>query len=106
MYPMLSTNYVNLGVVTFNCHSFLANQHFVTSILIYCDILMLQETLLLEDNSFKLGKINIDFDYYSVPATRKSDIFFCGRSSGGLAILWRKTLGFMIDQHSRTDRII
>ena len=105
MFPMSSATYVNLRIVTFNCHSFLANQHIVTSILSYCDILMLQETLLSEVDSFKLGKINIDFDYHSVAATRKSDIF-CGRSSGGLAILWRKTLGFVIDQHSHTDRII
>lgn len=76
MFPMSSATYVNLRIVTFNCHSFIANQHIVTSILSSCDILMLQETLLSDDDCLKLGKIDSAFDYHSVAATRKSDIFF------------------------------
>ena len=57
MYAMSSTNFVNLKIVIFNCHSFLALQHIVTSNLNYCGILMLQETLLSDDDSFKLGKL-------------------------------------------------
>ena len=66
---------------------------------------MLQETLLSDDDSLKLGKINSNFYYNSFAATRKSDIC-CRRPGGELAILWRKTLGSVIQQNSHTDRIV
>ena len=49
------------------------------------DILMLQKSLLSDDDSLKLGKNHTDFDYHSVTAMIKNNTF-CGRSSGGLAI--------------------
>ena len=66
---------------------------------------MLQETLLSDDDSLKLGEINSNSDYHSVTATRKS-YTCCRRSGGKLAILWRKTLGNVIQQNSHTDRTI
>ena len=54
------------------------------------DILFLQETLLPKDNSDKLEIINTECNGIQVSSMRKS-IKLYGRSSVGLAILWKNT---------------
>ena len=56
------------------------------------DILMLQETFLSTDECSLLDTFDSRFLCAYVPATRNPEVFV-GRSSGGLAIFWRKNIG-------------
>ena len=82
-----------LGVITYNCHSLRANREFVKSLLQSCDILCLQETLIDDNNSSELD-LDQNFNSCYTPATRTETVFV-GRSSGGLAIYWRKSKTLM-----------
>ena len=73
-----------------------------------CNILMLQETLLpnhaIENIDRLLGEM-LDFvEYYFVPAVRDEDCF-CGRSKGGLAMIWNKMVSPYVTTRTFTDRI-
>ena len=102
---MTLSNTKSLRIISFNCHSLVANQVIIESFIQECDILLLQETLLVEHDSWKIGMISREFDYCSVAATRKSDVF-CGRSSGGLSILWRKNLNVVVEPLIYSSRIM
>ena len=78
-----------LKIVTYNCQSFTCNREIISEILESCDILLLQETLITEVNSFLLSNINDDF-CFSFTSAHKANNSLYGRSSGGLAIYWRR----------------
>jgi len=94
----------SLRIISYNCGSFKSNVEIVNLLLEDCDILLLQETLL-PDYCSDLLCINDNFDYSSVAATRNSDTFF-GRSSGGLAIYWRKCLSSVVEVFEYSSRIM
>ena len=77
-----------LKTISLNCQSAKANVGLISRLLNKCDILCLQETLLSEDNINILENISDDFSTVHIPSIRKQGNFY-GRSSGGLAILWR-----------------
>ena len=56
------------------------------------DVICLQELLLLHEDSDVLFSISEDFDCYMIPSKCSKSETFDGRPSGGLAILWRKSL--------------
>ena len=59
-----------------------------------CDLLLLQETLLPDhalDQAEDLRKYNDEIDFFFTPATRPESSFR-GRSSGGLGLIWKKSL--------------
>ena len=72
------------------CQSINVNLESVSSILNDCDILLLQELLLANDNGILENK-NINFNAVQVSTFRKSNQLY-GSSSGGQAILWRKKI--------------
>ena len=76
-------------IISYNFQSLNANSETVSSLSNDCDISLLQETLLTNDNSDTLENININFNAVLVSSVRKSNQFY-GNSSGGLAILWKK----------------
>ena len=78
-----------LRLISYNCFSLGSNANMVCSLLKKCDVLCLQETLVDENNSNILDNLDNEFITAYVPAYRKPDCFV-GRSSGGLAILWRR----------------
>ena len=80
---------MSLKIVSYNCQSVNTNLDIIKLLLQNCDILLLQETLLTENNSNLLGGISQNFNYAYTPSVRKPGTFV-GRSSGGLAILWKK----------------
>ena len=81
---------LNLRVISYNCQSFNSKTQIIESLLNSCDILCLQETLLNDENSSNLDKLDHNFLTAHVPAVRNLENFR-GRASGGLALFWRKS---------------
>ena len=79
----------SLRTISFNCHSFDKNYEIIRTLLLECDILCLQETMLDANASIGIQNISEEFNVAYEPAVR-SDDRFTGRSSGGLAILRRR----------------
>ena len=86
---------MHLNVISYNCQSARAHSEVISKLLSECDMLLLQETFLPDINSDLLDNINLNFSSAHTAAIRKSDQFY-GRSSGGLAILWRKTYNMKV----------
>ena len=84
---------MSLKIVSYNCQSLKANINIVSPLLNDCDILLLQETLLTNDNTDILENMNTNFNTINMPSVRKPGQLY-GRSSGGLAILWKKNSNF------------
>ena len=82
---------MNLRILSFNCESFSKNVEFVKMLLVECDVLLLQETLLTENSIELLNDVDPDFSCFATPAVRREDVFV-GKSSGGLAVYYRKSL--------------
>ena len=82
---------LNLRIISFNCHTFNKNHELIGSSMLECNILYLQETMLDANASIGIQDICEDFNVAYVPAVRADDRF-TGRSSGGLAILWRRKI--------------
>ena len=59
----------------------------------HCDILLLQETWLTEADLPLLSQISTDFYSRGITSMNTSTEVLKGRPFGGIAILWRKTLG-------------
>ena len=55
-----------------------------------CDIILLQEVLLLDEDVLLLGDIDDGFDFICSPSKKSNSEVSEGRPSGGNAILWRK----------------
>ena len=96
---------MGLNVISYNCQSAKANSEVIAKLLKECDILLLQETFLLDINKHILDNIDADFSTAHTSAVRKIDQFY-GRSSGGLAILWRKTCKMKVFPVYYNDRIM
>ena len=86
--PLISTMDKKLKIITFNCQSLHANSSIIRDLLLKCDILCLQETLLDENNYQILEALDGNFMFAYTAAHRKPGCFV-GRPSGGLAVLWR-----------------
>ena len=93
-----------LRIVTYNCQSLNCNLNVVKSLLEKSDIVLLQETLLVDNNTSVFATLSDDFNYFHTSATRNSSSF-SGRSSGGLAILWRRSISKVIKTESFSERI-
>ena len=94
-----------IKIVSFNCYSVNSNTEVLKLLLSKCDIMLLQETLLSDDNSGILQELSEDFDFAHVPAVRKQDNFR-GRASGGLAILWRRFTNLSLTPVYFSNRIM
>ena len=77
-----------LSIISYNCRSANSNGVIISDLLKKCDILCMQETLVDDNNSHLLDTLDNRFISAYVPSNRKPDCFV-GRSSGGLAILWK-----------------
>ena len=93
-----------LRITSYNCRSFNANSVIISSLLEDCDVLLLQETLLNDDSSHLLDCLNASFLSFSVPSSRNVSNF-SGRSSGGLAFLFRKMSNISFKQVFSASRI-
>ena len=92
---------------SYNCQSFRRNIDFIRDLLRDCDVLFLQETIL-PQHSFSIADLLSDRDQqfeYSFVSSTRDDADFSGRSSGGLACIWKKQLTPFIEIVPATDRI-
>ena len=92
----------SLKISTYNCRSFTKNVHHVESLI---DILCLQETLIDDGNFHCLVQFSESFCFSYTPSVRKQNCFV-GRSSGGLAIYWRKLRHIKIETFSISSRVM
>ena len=95
---------MNLKVISYNCRS--ARLHFdiIKLLTEQCDILMLQETLLNDENVNILEGID-SFNVAHTSSTRRIDNFN-GRSSGGLVIMWRNFPGINVLPMHFNERVM
>lgn len=78
---------------TFNCHGIKSSISDVRHLCGHHDILFLQETWLFPHDLTVLNTIDPEFLCYGSSAISTTDTFVTGRPFGGIAILWRKSLG-------------
>jgi exonuclease III len=83
----------NIVITTFNCKNFKSSIDEIPELLENCDILLLQETWLLDSKSVLLAQLNDDFYYKGISAMDTEKDVISGRPYGGLGLLWRKTFG-------------
>ena len=96
-----------LKFATFNCYSVKKNSDYIQMLLKSHDIVLLQETLLHDDELEEyLSKLNENVEYFAIPGTANLNNNLAGRVSGGLAFLWNKKLNAFISPIKFTDRIL
>ena len=78
-----------LKIITYNCQSFASSIEVISDLLKRCDVLLLQETLINDVNSYLLEGLDDNFCLSYTPSSRPSNVLH-GRSSGGLAVYWRR----------------
>lgn len=81
--------YSKIRIISYNCESLARNVVFARMLLEECDILLLQETLLVDHSSEILQDLHDSFYYYCTSAKRNS-ANFTGKSSGSLAVVYRR----------------
>ena len=96
---------MDLNIISYNCRSLSNNYEIIRMLLKQCDILFLQETLILQSDFHLIGSLDCNFDFIAEEAYRKKECF-TGRPSGGLVILWNKSLSPFIEPFSCSKRIL
>ena len=81
-----------LSVCSFNCRNLKSSIDEIRKLCNSCDILMLQETWLLDIDLQMLNAIHEDFYASGTTSMNTTDGLLTGRPHGGLAILWRKSI--------------
>ena len=89
-------------ICSFNYHSFVANIEIINELLNLCDVLMIQETFLL-DESLIQSYIGNKYSFCSTSAEQE---FFTGRPKGGLLIIWHSYLDKFITDVNYNIRIM
>ena len=91
------------SISTYNCFSIRKKIDIVRNILSRTDILVCQETLLLEEDSHILHMIDPDFTVYYVPSKCSNSDFHGGRPIGGFAIFVKNYLNFQVSLECEND---
>ena len=82
-----------LSVVTFNCKSFKSSINEIKALCCTSDVIFLQETWLLDFDLPMLAQVDSLFYGAGITAVDTTSGLLSGRPYGGLAVLWRKSLG-------------
>ena len=98
----------NLAICSYNSTGFgLGAQNFIHKLLIFSDILCIQEHFLLDCNDKKYSntdkmraKFNDMHDMFIVPAKKDPTQVNRGRGVGGLAIIWKRSLTKYVEKNS------
>lgn len=94
-------------IVTYNCYSVRKSIDIVRELIKLNDIVILQEILLLEEDLHFLDNIDNNFACISRPSRRANSVSgLDGRPVGGLAILYKKTLDFLIKEIVSCDNYL
>ncbi len=86
-------SHLGLKVCSFNCKNAKTSSDELRKLQGDNDIIMLQETWLRQDESDVLSELSAEFYVKSVSGMDTSTGLISGRPYGGIAILWRKSLG-------------
>ena len=101
---------LNLRVASYNCNSVRSSEstHVVQQLCATNDIICLQEHMLYRQDLAYLQRIHADFYGAGEPAGDLRNGPVLGRPRGGVAILWRKSLGHVVSLRSdlSTNRIL
>ena len=88
---------MNLSISTYNCYSMNKNVDIIRKLINdKIDILLLQETLLVADDLYKLDYLDEDYISIGIPAvlSEKCISSGSGRPKGGLACIWKRNSYF------------
>ena len=88
-----TTSKSTLVITSLNCRNVKSSISEIKNVCDHCDILLLQETWLLECDLPVLSTIHQDFYAKGISSVDLSLDVLRGRPHGGLAILWRKCIG-------------
>ena len=90
-----------LRISSFNCRSIKSSIESVRNLCLSHDVVLLQEHWLTTDELHILSNIHNDFYAFGVSAIDTENVITAGRPYGGVAILWRKSLGNSIKAPSK-----
>ena len=96
---------MELKVTSYNCDSIRNSVEIVKALLNDHDIILLQETILSENNLDFLNLLTDNFNHAATASTFNNNSMR-GRASGGLAIYWTKKLTKCIKPIYFTERIM
>ena len=87
------TTILSMNIMSFNCEGIRTCRDYIYHVLenTACDILCLQETWTLDNTIDTLGTIHDYYAYIGVSGI-SNEQFICGRPSGGLGILFKKSM--------------
>ena len=95
---------LSLNVASFNCRGYNdSKRNYIRSLLSTVPVLFLQETWLSDSQLPQLGSINNNFLFAGCSGFDNSDILV-GRPHGGVAILWRSDLSFIVSVLNTNSR--
>ena len=94
-----------INIASYNVRGFYSSRGALSSLLNSCDILLVQEHWLNNDNLSALGTLHNEFTSVGVSAMDSTQGILTGRPFGGVGIIWRKNLHgispILIDCESR-----
>ena len=82
---------------TYYCNSIRTKIDIIRDLLNNCDALLLQEIILLNENKDIFYSIDSNFGFHAFPSRLSIYNNFDNRPAGGLAIMWRKSLGLKVN---------
>jgi len=103
---MSNTNDVNLRLTSYNCNSIRKKIDIIRLLLKSCDVLVLQEIILVNDDLGFIYSIDDQFDLHVMPSKCPISENLEGRPSGGLAIFWRKSLNIDVEMNTVHDNFM
>ena len=77
---------------SYNCNSVRKNIDLIRMLLGKCDVLLLQEIILLECDLDTISQINDQINFIARPSRKSHSNTFDGKLSGGSAIIWSKSI--------------
>ena len=96
----------NVRIASFNCRSLKSSIDEIRQLCASYDVILLQETWLLDIECLKLDTISCDFYSKGTFSMDSSTDILCGRPYGGMAILWRKTIAHFCSVTISEERIM
>lgn len=99
----MKTGSDSLNVATFNCRSIKNSAQAVKDLCQIADIVVLQEHWLLPNNLNFLSSLDKEFLTYGSSAVDLGKGLLYGRPFGGVAVVWRKSLGVTVSIVSDDD---
>jgi exonuclease III len=90
----MAVNNTNITLCSYNCGGMNRGGDFMSQLLTdhSSDLVLLQETWLLESNLLELGRLHKDYLFHGKSGVDSSSTILAGRPYGGVAILWNKCL--------------